>query len=163
MKPKIHKHKTMRGRISGYSATAYGVEGSVMATPAEAVTQCEQTMSDALARLARGGRILIWRGHTVVISPTLLGWEYWIDTSTRTDMAQRGPAAREDVEDDALHHLAQNLWTEREDDEAFVLGLPSRVQQELRGWIRFQRAYAAARAEGKSDTEAHRIGCEATS
>jgi len=165
MKPTVKKHKTMRGRISGYSACICGVEGSVMTTPALAVAQCEQTTTAAIARLARGGRVFAWRGHTIVILPTLEGWSYWIDTFSATDyLASRGPCAREDVEDDALNHLAQNVWTlDVTDDSAFLLGLPMNVQAELSGWIRFQRSYAKAKADGASDTEAHRIGCEASS
>lgn len=165
MKPTIRKVKTIRGRIDGYKATFGPIESGAHPTPKEAALACEHETLLALVRLDRGARVLRWRGHTAVVMPTVNGWTYWIDTASRPDTIQVSTGeTREDAENNALHHLAQNVWTlDVKDDEAFLSaepgteenGLPYGVRDLLRPWIHWQRDYARLRAEGLSDTEAH--------
>lgn len=165
MKPTIRKQKSARGRVTGYAASYGPISTPECATPIEATAQCEKQVDQALARLERGTRVFTWRGHTCVVSPTTAGWQYWTDTFSATDYAvQCGTESREDAENSAYHHLAQNVWTrEVADDEAFVEGLPYSVRRQIRSWIAFQRAYAVAQAEGKNSHECHEIGCRASS
>jgi hypothetical protein len=98
--------------------------------------------------------------------PTVNGWSYWIDTFSRDGYGVSLPSSRtrEDAENDALHNLAQSVWTlDVKDDEAFLgvepsteeCGLPYVVRDLLRPWIRWQRDFARLRAEGLSDVDAH--------
>jgi hypothetical protein len=170
MKPDaLSKRKDVRGRVTGHVATI-GPVSVIGSTPAKAAELCEAATRAALARLNRGSRIIVWRGHTVVVMPTIYGWDYWIDTYSHADIKNTTSGQdREDAESDALHHLAQHLWSPEVDDEAFLstehaheTGLPYVVRDLMRPWIRFQRAYAKLRAEGASDVEAHRKACEAS-
>ncbi len=158
MKPTVKKLKTLKGRIVGYAASIgeVTVEGP---TPSEAATNCERAVLQALARLDRRATIGSWRGHTYVIAPTIDGWSYWLDTFSPGYGVTIGKPDREDAEDGALTHLAQNIWESDVDDEAFVVGLPPKAKTDIASWIRFQRSYAALKAEGKSDNEAHRLAC----
>jgi hypothetical protein len=158
MKPTVLKRKDSRGRITGYVAHIFSVDSPLCATAVEASAACERETLAALHRLDRGTRIFKWQGHTVVVAPTIEGWSYWIDTSTRTDFDSHvaGSATREDAENAALSHLAQNVWEPVFDDVSFLATLPPSVASELAPWIRFQRSYATLRAAGKSDAEAHR-------
>ena len=158
MRASVQKCKNIRGRITGYRASIGPVEVTAP-IEAQANAECEQSTLNALARLERGTHVIVWRGHTVVVAPTVDGWSYYLDTFSRDYgirfQSARGPT-REDAEDNALHHLAQCLWTlDVENDNEFLIGLPKSVQGELRGWIAFQRSYAALRATGASDVEAH--------
>lgn len=171
MKPDaLSKRKDVRGRVTGHVATIgpVSVTGS---TPAKASELCEAATRAALARLNRGSRVIVWRGHTIVVMPTIYGWDYWIDTYSRPDTKNTTTGQdREDAENDALHHLARHLWSPEVDDEKFLgnepsteeTGLPYIVRDLMRPWIKFQRAYAKFRAEGASDVEAHRKACEAS-
>jgi hypothetical protein len=82
MKPHVHKVKTPRGRIAGHTASIGPVTGGQRETPALAIDACDKEALAALYRLDRGTRVFRWRGHTIVVSPTVNGWEYWIDTSS---------------------------------------------------------------------------------
>jgi hypothetical protein len=159
MKPTVKKLKTLKGRIVGYDASIGEVttEGP---TPREAAANCERAVLQALARLDRRATIGSWRGHVYVIAPTIDGWSYWLDTFSPGYGVTIGKSDREDAEDGALSHLAQNVWTlDVSDDAAFVVGLPPKAKADITGWIRFQRSYAALKAEGKTDNEAHRLAC----
>ena len=163
MKPTVSKVKNMRGRITGYEARIGEVtaEGS---TPAEATERCERSVLATLMRLDCGAIVGGWRGHTYFVAPTLHGWEYWIDTFTRLDYSVRREGTREEVKNNALHHLAQNVWDhDVADDREFVAGLPGEIAKEILGWISFQRSYLALKAEGKTDEECHRLACRTAS
>ena len=164
MKPNVHKVKNVQGRMTGYKASVGAVNGGQHETPSLAVDACDKEILAALYRLDRGTRIFAWRGHTIVVSPTVNGWDYWIDTSTQGHGVASVPCGdREAAEDYALHHLAQGLWThDVANDETLLEGLPPSVQAELRPWIRFQRRYRDLRSQGLSDTDAHRQACEAS-
>src|SRR5271166_813444 len=106
----VRKVKSKR-RIVGYVASIGPVDGGQRATSAEAKQACEKDMIFALERLDRGPRVFMWREHTIVVAPTLNGWAYWIDTfSCSAYTCHTNRVEREDAENDALHHLAQNLW-----------------------------------------------------
>lgn len=155
MKPTVSKIKNMRGRITGYEARI----GEVTAegrNVGEASAACEANVLSALMRLDRGGLVLQWRGHFYIVAPTLDGWDYWIDTSTRGTF-QPHSGNRDEVAANALHHLAQNVWTRDVDDREFLASLPAEVSRELSTWIKFQRAYTVLKADGKTDNEAHAL------
>lgn len=162
MKPNVTKKKNVRGRIVGYAASIGPIEASG-ATPAQAVEACEREALWALERLDRGASVLRWRERMIIAMPCVSGWCYWFDGLSDKYFNATNASTREDAEDNALHHLAQNLWTSDVDDAAFVKGLPPSVAKEISGWIRFQRGYAKAKARGMSDNDAHRAGCEASS
>ena len=164
MKPTVSKIKNIRGRITGYVAYIGEVRAEGK-TPKEASEKCEREAYDALARLDYGPLLGTWRGHAYVISPTITGWEYWIDTFSRVDYSVKCETAntREDVRWRALSHMAQNLWTVDVNDDEFLADLPSSVVDTLKSWIRFQREYARlAKEGGRSDSEIHRLACEAS-
>jgi hypothetical protein len=161
VKPTVRKVKDFRGRITGHKATLGPVKWSGR-DPKHAANQCEQAAMLALDRLDRGAYIGKWRGHLYVVSPTIDGWAYWIDTFSATDYVVpcAAGAAREWAIDSALQHLAQNVWElDCRDDAAFVDGLPLDAAAKIMAWIGFQRRYAAEKAAGKSDVEAHRLAC----
>lgn len=168
MKPILRKKKNIRGRIVCHTATIGPFEGQGE-TPALAVEAVESAVTGALARLDRGVFVHVWRGHVAVVAPSTGGWVYWIDTMSLPGQTQEaGNETREQAMDRALHHLAQNVWDPlaacdtdaiRDYDRAFVEGLPADVATEITRWIGFQRRYAALRAEGKTDNEAHRLAC----
>jgi hypothetical protein len=139
----------------GYSANI-GEVSAGGASPSEATEACERAVMAALERLDCGPVLSSWRGHTYVVFPTTGGWGYWVDTSSCRNYVG---GDRESAKHSALHHLAQNLWTADVSDSDFVFTLPPSVASEISRWIRFQRSYAALRAEGKSDVEAHRLAC----
>lgn len=167
MKAKVTKRKNARGRIVGYTASLPYVKADGT-TPSDAVSACEDAATRALARLDRGTRVFFWRDCTIVVSPDVEGWRYWIwgfreDYFVNVTKGHDGPhAEREDAEDAALGHLAQNLWNANVDDTEFVKGLPVHVATTLGRWIRFQREYIKAEARGLSGHEAHRAACEAS-
>ena len=164
MKPTLSKVKNFRGRIIGHKASIGPISAGAK-TPAEASASCEQATLAALSRLDRGTYVGQWRGRTYVCAPTTDGWRYWLDVFSRHDyFVDLGCDTLEDVQDSALHHLAQNVWEPSvTDDAAFVDGLPREVAEKIAQWIRFQRAYARIKAEGgKTDTEIHRLACEAS-
>jgi hypothetical protein len=155
MKPTIEKVKNMRGRVTGYRAKL----GEVVAegkTAAEAFEACEKKVLLALERLDRGAIVRTWRGHSYTVAPTIVGWEYMLDTFTGY-YGVNVNGSREDAEDAALHHLAQQLWTTEDDDETFVRILPSKVAREILRWCAWQRRFATLKAEGKTDNEAHQL------
>jgi hypothetical protein len=157
MKPTIQKPKNIRGRITGYSARIGEVEAQGE-TLAEATEKCEREVSNALSRLDRGGLIATWQGHTYGVFPTINGWEYWLDTFSHIDYRQGHDGTREDVQDRALHHLAQNVWSLAVPiDDEFIVGLPKAVATEILAWCRWQRRFAALRDEGKTLEECHRL------
>jgi hypothetical protein len=172
MKPTVRKVKDIRGRrVVGHKAK-FGPVECMRPTPKEAALTCEHETLSALARLDRGARVLRWRGHVAVVAPTLEGWSYWVDTLSNPYFMTTPKQDREDAENDALHHLAQGAWNlDVPDDEAFLnaepsadgvteeCGLPYIVRDLLRPWIRWQRSYAALRAKGFSETEAHQKAC----
>lgn len=159
MKSTVAKVKDVRGRITSYSASIGPIKVSAE-TPKEAVMKCEQSVIGALGRLDRGPEIARWRGHTYVVAPTVDGWFYWLDTFSSIDYRCHIVGAREEAVDAALHHLAQQLWTQAVDDAAFVIGLPSGVAKTIVDWIGFQRRYAKHKESGKNDIECHRLACE---
>lgn len=163
MKPIVTKCKSVRGRVVGHTATLGPVTSAQKPTPADASAQCEADTFAALRRLDRGTRVFRWREHMIVVSPTIHGWDYWIDTFSHTDYTiSLSCATREDAEDAALGQLAQHLWTlDVTDDETFTEGLAVKVRAELKSWIKFQRGYARARASGMNDQEAHRAAGDA--
>lgn len=154
------KLKNARGRITGYEA-GFGPIVAQGATPQEAQENCERAVRSALDRLERGADVARWRDRVWAVFPTVEGWSYWIETGCdgRGQPARVG-ATREDATDQALHHLAQNLWEHSADDATFTQGLPSAVAAQLSDWIGFQRLYVAHRSNGKTDVEAHRLACE---
>lgn len=159
MKPTIRKLKDIRGRrIVGYNARFALAEGNGP-DPSTATARCEEALHAAMSRLDRATLIGRWRDHVYVVFPTLHGWSYWIDTFTHADYTIAcGLSDREGAQDSAMHHLAQNLWTlDVESDDAFIEGLSTKVREQLRSWILFQRSYARLKAEGKTDAEAHRL------
>ena len=161
MKASLGKVKNIRGRITCYTATI-GEMRSTGATPKAAIDNCEREVLSALERLDRGTLVGRWRDHTYIVAPAIDGWGYWIDTFTRGDYRVSGNwTDRESATNNALHHLAQHLWTASADDAAFLADLPASVASELARWIRFQRDYAKLVAEGKTDVEAHRLACSA--
>lgn len=160
MKPVLGKKKNVRGRITCHTATIGPFEGQGE-TPALAVEAVEGAVTNALARLDEGMSVRVWRGHVAMVAPSVYGWAYWIDTGTCKQ--ETGSTDSAEAMGRALHHLAQNVWEASvTDDRAFVEGLPGDVAKEIAGWIRFQRAYARIALEGKSDTETHRLACEAS-
>ena len=162
MKPTITKLKDVRGRITGYRAALGSVEADGT-TPALAGEACEAATLDALQRLDNGTDVHEWRGHHYIVAPTTHGWSYWLDTFS-SDFFM-GPYPRhEEANGAALHHLAQHVWDhDVADDAAFTGDLPPKVRSEIRGWIRFQRAYKRIAAEGgRTDNEVHRLACESS-
>lgn len=166
MKAQVKKVKDFRGRrIVGYRASIGPIEREGK-TPAEAIEACECAALAALARVDRGVCVKTWRGHTFVVVPTGYGWSYWLDTFSQgysVQVSSGSDDSREHAEDAAVHHLAQQVWElSVEDDAAFTGDLPKSVREQIRSWIKFQRAHAKFTAEGKNDVEAHRLACEAS-
>jgi hypothetical protein len=63
----------------------------------------------------------------------------------------------------ALGHLAQNLWTHETNDKEFLSDFAKLAPvDELRRWIRFQRAYLLFQTQGVPENELHRRACEAS-
>ena len=58
-------------------------------------------------------------------------------------------------------HAAQWMWDRAGDDEAHIAkaGLDVEHASALRRWIKWQRAYAAAKSTGATDNEAHNQAC----
>lgn len=160
--PEVRAAKDARGRTRGYYAQIgpVVVEG---ASKQDAAARCVSAAESALKRLDRGTLIGRFHGALYVVSPTEEG-SYWIEGYALDHRVSGTHPDRESAQDAALHHLAQNLWThEIGDAESFLVGLPPKVATEIRGWIRFQREYRAARDRGLTDHEAHRAACEASS
>ena len=153
MKPVMNKCKDNRGRITGYVAVVGPIQGAG-ATVAEAKANSEQLLEAALDRLERGTLIGQYKGHTYVVSPTVHGWTYWLDTFSSTTYGCDAGTDKDGAKYQAISHLAKTVWTLDDDDQAFVIGLPVHLQRELVQYFGWQRGYARYRAEGKTDTEA---------
>jgi hypothetical protein len=157
MKPVMGKKKSIRGRITCHTATIGPIEGQGE-TPGLAVEACDAGVMGALKRLHDGVKVIEWRGHVAIVAPDVSGWAYWIDTGESLHFV--GSITRDAAIASALHHLAQNVWTpDVADDGAFLVDLPADVVSDMARWIGFQRRYAALRADGKTDVEAHRLAC----
>ncbi len=160
LKAKLAKLKNLRGKITGHRATI-GVLRAEGETPKAAALNVETEVLKALLRLDRGTVIRVWRGHTFIVFPDTGGWRYWLDIFTPSgsthNYSVQCPGDREDAEDAALFHLAQMIWTPEVNDDEFLSELPTSVMQKLEAYFQWQRRYAAAKAEGKSDEDAHQI------
>ncbi len=161
LKAKLAKLKNLRGKITGHRATI-GVLRAEGETPKAAELNVETEVLKALLRLERGTVIRVWNAHTFVVFPDTGGWRYWLDIFTPSGSTHsysvQCPGDREDAEDAALFHLAQMIWTpEIADDAAFMDGLPAGVVKKLTSYFEWQRKYAAAKAAGHSDEDAHQI------
>lgn len=146
----VNKRKDVRGRIVGYTATIgpIDVDGE---TPAAATEGALWAVRLALDRLAQGRAIVVWQGHTIVVSPTPYGWDYWIDTFKLEYAITCPNATREGAIDHALYHLAQNDWTHETDDRAYLDTVPEKMRADLAGYFTWQRTYARLKAAGHDD------------
>ena len=152
----IHKQKSARGRITGYSAhnDVMHAEGN---TPAEAKANLDKDVINCLGRLARGPIMNRWNNHNWIVWPTIEGWAYWIDTFS-IGYYIAGIESKERAVESAMHHLAQSIWElSCADDDEFLRGLPDKSSADLKHWIKWQRSYAALKAQGKTDNEAHQM------
>ena len=157
MKPVIGKRKNARGRIVGYSATL-GPLTVHESTPEEASRRVEQEALSALERIESGYHFAEWHGHAYLIIPELYGWAYWLDVFSRYDYhCQCGGKTREEAEQNALHHLAQTVWTHDDDDQELVSTLPEAIRQDLLSWFTWQRGMKRLTAAGHSDQVARDI------
>ena len=158
----IVKIKNLKGRITGYRAR----RGRVVAdgeNAKHAAANLEIAVDKALDDLTIGTHIIRWQGHILVIAPTIWNsWSYWIDDFSDSQYNCSGFATMEESRVNAFHHLAQNLWSlEMIDDIGFCAAIPinEQKQKEILSWIKWQRSYAANKAAGMSDTEAHKATC----
>lgn len=159
MKPVMGKKKSIKGRITCHTARIGPIEGQGE-TPSLAAEACGASVTSALSRLDEGLKVIKWQGHVAIVAPDVSGWVYWIDTGESHNRHYVGCITRDAAIASALHHLAQNVWTpDVADDGAFLVGLPADVVSDMARWIGFQRRYAALRADGKTDVEAHRLAC----
>src|SRR5262245_38388223 len=168
MKPTIKKVKDIRGRkILGYRAVFGPVESERHATPAAAIAECEQLTREALARLQQGATIATWRGHRLVITPSVYapGWSYWIDTFSHGFTNGANYADNIEAYNAAVYHLAQGDWTLDADDHEILAAIPDKAKRaDLASWIAFQRTYAQIKAAGEitADADIHRAACESS-
>lgn len=163
MKPVISKLKDPRNhrRIVGYRAriSQLAADGT---TPREATEACERTVFRVLANADAG--ILIHRafGRVLVIAPSRYNpttWEYWL-SEFAPEYRVSGFSTANEALDHAYSHTAQIAWNHDADDDAMLRELPESRRADFRSWVRFQRAYARAKANGATDVEAHQLALE---
>ena len=153
MKPVMSKRKDSKGRITGHVATVGPIQGEGP-TGRDAVTNNEILVGAALDRLDRGTLIGQYKGHTYVVSPTIHGWTYWLDTFSSTTYGCDAGTDKDGAKYQAISHLAKTVWTLDDDDQAFVIGLPVTLQRELVEYFQWQRAYRKFRDMGQTDNQA---------
>jgi hypothetical protein len=143
-------------RITGWAAQLGTVIGRGE-TRAEALADLEREVVGLTQRVDRGMTRGEWHGYAWQVVPRVTAWAYeWCDGGRWVYPV--GPyETREDAEEAVLHHLAQLAWAPVMDDETYTDGLPLGIRGDVRHWIRWQRSYASLRAEGKTETEAHRM------
>jgi hypothetical protein len=156
MKPIITKLKNARGRIVGYRARIGDLQEIDRPTVAEAKTACLAMLAAYLRDHQRGSLTLRLFDRDMMLEPCRYapGFTYRLQGS---DCVHGPYETREATEDRAVFHCAQNAWTLETDDAAFFAAIPPQTVKELAPWVRWQRAYAAARAAGMSDHEARAV------
>jgi hypothetical protein len=158
MKPDTRKIKTARGRIAGYAASFGPIATAKHDTAIDASRACETETRNALDRLAQGTTIYRWQEHTYVVSPTVDGWQYWLDTFSSTyTCVCTARETRAECADSALAHLAANAWTYAADDDAFLSTLPERFHADLRKRFAYCREYKRLIDAGHTDQSARQV------
>lgn len=155
MKPKVAKVKNARGRITGYRASLCGLSAEG-ATKQEALAALDVHLRDTVARFAVGTTIGQWAGHTYVVSPSVDGYQTWVDVYSRTDYSVASCGPRGTAIISALRSIAQQIWTHDTDDEALYASLPdvdgrAELIDELRSYLSWQRNYKRYRDVGYDD------------
>jgi hypothetical protein len=155
-------------RPKTHTVTLYGAEGTgqtAAAAKAHAIRRIETAfaepyaMAPVLTRFPEGRIGLVYR--------TLEGWCYDLmtpHTMQRTCYGcQTGLLSAHLADRHMRRHVAQ-LSVFTTDDHGLSLLQPedSEGAQEHQRYVRFQHAYRQYATEGKSDTECHRLACEAS-
>jgi hypothetical protein len=157
MKPTITKLKNARGRIVGYRARMSDLQEIDRPTAAAAAVACEAMLDAYLRDHQRGSLTRRLFERDLYLEPCRYapGFTYRLQGS---DCIHGPYETREAAEERAVFHGAQNAWTLETDDAAFFAAIPlETVRRELAPWVRWQRAYAAARAAGMNDAEARQV------
>jgi hypothetical protein len=157
MKPTITKLKNARGRIVGYRARIGDLQEIDRPTAAAVAVACEAMLEAYLRDHQRGSLTLRLFDRDLYLEPCRYapGFTYRLQGS---DCIHGPYETREAAEDRAVFHCAQNAWTLETDDAVFFAAIPlETVRRELASWVRWQRAYAAARAAGMDDAQARQV------
>jgi hypothetical protein len=105
------------------------------------------------------------RGEVVTVYRTLEGWTYGTLWPRETGTVSYGSGLYPSKRDAAIHalrHIAQGYW----DDEASGYGCDllqatdDEGHREQTRYKRFQEAYRALKAQGKTDSECHYEACQ---
>lgn len=153
MTPTIKKLKDSRGRTIGYSARIGDLQEVEGKTATETKAACLAMLDAYLRDHQRGPLTLRLFDRAMYLEPCryTAGFIYRLEGS---DCVHGPYDTRETAKDRAAFHCAQNAWSLDTDDAAFFAAIPPQVAKELAPWVRWQRAYAAARATGLNDHEA---------
>jgi hypothetical protein len=147
----------------------YGALGTG-STKADAKAQAEARIQTAFADYGQYNPQMMRfpKGEVVTVYRTLQGWTYGFLCPDETRKVSYGSGtypSRRDATMHALRHVAQGYW----DDEATNDGHDllhatddegNRAQASYR---RFQQAYRALKAQGKTDSECHYEACQTMS
>ena len=155
----IRTHKTVRGRVTGYTAYYRDLETyPARATKPEALADLVQLIdarcSDESARV----KVVCLRGHVGIFTYGLKGYvdSRHIHPGSNSPSLCSGLGTLEEAENSFRHHVAQLTWDGQ-------LGpcdiLPESLQREFRSWCEFQLRYKIAVKKGMTDVEAHSWAC----
>lgn len=153
----LSKIRAMSGRkIVGHRAMFAAFSRNAN-TPAEAIDRLATAIETASLRLEQGAYIGRWREHTILVSPTLDGWQVWNSTQSQTYAGTFVPERRRvDVVRSAYADLAKGLWTADLDDATYIASVPElddTGRRELQTYFQWQRDYRAFAAQGYDDTQ----------
>ena len=130
-------------------------------TDGETIKEARQKAAQHIEKLVRdltcSPRVIVIKGHTLLISRTVYCWFYMLTRPGDNGVinsSSHGYDTREEAESAARCHLAQNLFDfgPTDGDEGVILDEKDRAEH--RDWAGWQRRVRAWIELGKSDTEA---------
>lgn len=149
------------------NAIRYATRGHVTGTGAS-VAAAKQDLDSKLDWLAQAHAPHVESrfGWMIIIMPTSEGWSTMLchpatigHGETKMPSTFEGTNPRETVIQRARYHVAQCAWAQYMNDAEHVAsaGLCSSLAEDLGRWIRFQRRYTEAKAQGHDDSKAFDI------
>lgn len=139
-------------------------------TVKDARSKADAFCAGLIERTNYGPDVITCRGWTAVISGDAQGWKYLVLPPEPSNVQHcyttymSPDLARADAVSAAMYHLAQCFWTwhsdDIADDDAYIASIVQLSDDSadiLRTWCKWQRAYIAARADGKSDAQSREI------
>ena len=134
-------------------------------------TEAKDAAMDAAAKAFTGEytpRVLIYRGHTLIVYRAPAGWLYRIIEPEQVDGTMTnayawysgGPETLEEALKRGIEHLVQQTWQHHDGISVPHFVKDDESRSELSAWQKFQLRFKYFREQGHDHDACHRMACD---